>query len=278
MENKNFAFRCYFKLKNNLGRFDAIVECNELAIRELTAIGNQSLSQEEYIKNLSEKHGVKVDIIELDIFRVRISQWYILSVYQQAEEFIREFISEHPRSSEWTQKSDKESQLQYLLTRLNITPYDLDETGKGIRCEIFEYYRLIRNTFMHSSSKEDKKVLNLLKKINENKASVVEQYRVEAPNEYSKLGFDDFILFSRVTKDIAQELCRLAKPSPSEIAQILIARDEEKEINLKSFKKFSNNVERQRKFMKNLLKSQYNLQEEDVDPIIQELKGKGLLD
>jgi hypothetical protein len=282
MENKNFAFRCYFKLKTNLGRFDSVVECNELAIREFEAIAKSSISQEEYIKSLSKKHGVKVDSIDAAIFRVRISQWYILSVYQQAEEFFKEFKHEHPKRSQWTQKTERETNLNYVLTSLNIKASDLDATEKGIRYDIFEYYRLIRNRFMHTDVKEDK-LLELLNKINQNKTIVFEKYRVEAPNEYNKLNFDDFILFSRVTKDIAQELCHLAKPSASEIAQMLIERDQEKdpkkkEINLKGLKRFSNNRERQRKCMQNLLKSQYNLQEEDFYPIMEELKARGLLD
>jgi hypothetical protein len=290
MVNQNFAFRCYFKLKDNLGRFDSVVECNELAVREFVEIANTSINQDEYIQRLSEKHGVKVDKMEAEIFHIRICQWYILSVYQQAEEFFDEFKKEHPRWKEWStipehRKNDnpKETELQYLLRFLNIlNPSDIDLKGKGIRYEIFEYYRLIRDRFMHTDFKE-KKLLNALEKINNHEISVFQEFHVNAPNEYNQLNFDDFILFSRVIKDIAQELCRIARPSASEIAKMLLERDQEKdpnkkEINLKSLKKFSNNKERQRRCLQRLLKSQYNLQEKEVDPIMEELKVHGLLD
>jgi hypothetical protein len=81
MNNSKFAFRCYFKLKNNLGRFDSIVECNELAIRQFLSLLIQS-NREKVISELSSKHGIRVNNLDSDLFQSRISQWYILSVYQ----------------------------------------------------------------------------------------------------------------------------------------------------------------------------------------------------
>lgn len=279
MANTNFIFRSYSKLKTNLGRFDSVVECNELAVREFVKSVNNSDKQDKYIEELSEKHGVKVNKFEPNLFHVRISQWYILSVYQQAEEFIDEFKKEHPKSHEWCtgekQRKQKETSLQHLLRVLNLKESDIDSNGKGIRFQIFEYYRLIRNRFMHTDV-DEKRLANALEKIKNYSVSVFDEFRVNAPNEYNKLTFDDFILFSRVTKDIAQEICRLAKPSPSEIVQMLLKRDKEedpnkKEINLKSLKRFINNKEQLKKRLQHLLRSQYNLQEDEVDPIMEEL-------
>jgi hypothetical protein len=40
-----------------------------------------------------------------------------------------------------------------------------------------------------------------------------EYNRLAAPNPYDAIGFDDFVLFARVTKRIALQLCKIARPS-----------------------------------------------------------------
>ncbi len=50
--------------------------------------------------------------------------------------------------------------------------------------------------------------------------------RLLAPNEYAAIGFDDFVLFTRVTKQIGLRLCRVARPTDQEIAEMLSATED----------------------------------------------------
>lgn len=279
MENKKFVFRCYYKLKDTLGRFDSVVECNELAVRQFIESLNCSDDQESFFSESCKKYGVRVNSLDSDIFHARISQWYILSVYQQAEDFFREFRNEHPEGSKWSNRSEGESQLSCLMRSLNINEIQLDPDGQGIKLRIFEYYRLIRNRFMHTSASENQ-LSRALKRIEEHPISVNERFHVNAPNSYEFVTFDDFILFSRITKDIAQNLCHIAKPSVDGIVEMLIKRSEDKDdldVNLKGFKVLANNPGRLLKALNRLLKIQYNLQESEVKAIMDEIIDRGLL-
>lgn len=279
MENKKFAFRCYYKLKDTLGRFDSVVECNELAVRQFIESLNHSDDKEKFFSESYKKYGVRVNSLNSGIFHTRISQWYILSVYQQAEDFFREFRSEHPEGCTWSNRNEGESQLSYLMRVLNINEMELDPDGKGIRLRIFEYYRLIRNRFMHTSASENQ-LSRVLKDIEGHSVSIKEKFHVNAPNSYDSVAFDDFILFSRVTKDIAQNLCHITKPSVTGIVEMLIKRSEAEDdldINLAGLKVFANNSSRLLKALSRLLKSQYNLQGNEVEAIMDELIERGLL-
>lgn len=44
---------------------------------------------------------------------------------------------------------------------------------------------------------------------------------ISAPNEYIAIGFDDFVLFARVTKKIALRLCSVARPTDQQIMNML---------------------------------------------------------
>jgi hypothetical protein len=131
---------------------------------------------------------------------------------------------------------------------------------------------------MHTNTKKSllEKEIELIKS---HSINIHEKFKVNAPNNYENLNFDDFVLFSRVTKDIAQQLCYATKPSAYDIAQMLSKREQggDPEINLRRLKLFSNNKDRLRKSLIRLLKSQYNLQENEVEPIMDELIKIGLL-
>jgi len=55
-----FSYDAYRKLKKTLGEFDAVVECNEIAIREFIE-KSQIEDTRKYIQQLSAKHKLRVD-------------------------------------------------------------------------------------------------------------------------------------------------------------------------------------------------------------------------
>lgn len=278
-QSTNFIFQAYRILKKALGRFDAVVECNELAIREFLSIAENSENPSGYLEQISRKHNIAVNDIELDLWQVRAAHFYILSVYQQFEEFLENFRIEHPASESWdyrkTQKEDHKQETLFMSILRNIGTKDHIENKRIIgayRIDIYEYYRLVRNRFMHTEIK-DKKLYNKLVEIKKDYASLIkEKYKVEtAPNDYEKISFDDFILFTRVVKDIVLQLCHIAKPSDKEIAEMIIVMDQmgDDNIKLKNLKKFKNNLDRLNNALLTLLHNLYNLDRKEAQPIVE---------
>src|SRR5687768_6013176 len=122
-----FSFKAFRNLKKGLGEFDAVVECNEVAIREFLKNLKASQNQKQFIQDLSQKHGVKVDTVSVDLFSSRIRLFYILSVMQRAEQFIDEFRKEYKSYNlTWADKEDGETDLDNLLRNI------YSSKGRGI--------------------------------------------------------------------------------------------------------------------------------------------------
>jgi hypothetical protein len=212
-----FIFPCYRILKKGLGEFDSIIECNELAVRKFIKEAQDSDSVNKYVEHESKKYSVRVDIVDINQMSVRTAQLYILSVYQQAEVFLRTFQREHPGSSLWKARKDGESRLHWILDCLNNNSFitNCNEIGRH-RFELFEYYRLVRNHFIHDPVNL-RDVDAKFNELREFKDQILAEYKLAAPNSYREQSFDDFMLFSRVVKHIAIELCRIGKPQDQEI-------------------------------------------------------------
>ena len=161
-----FSFQSFRNLKKGLGEFDAVVECNELAIREFISNLSKAINKETFIHSLSEKYNVKVDTVSIKLFESRIRQFYIMSVMQKAEQFFDEFKKEYKDyKSEWINKKDGETDLDNLLIN---TFGSLKNGIKEIKDEVYygyEYYRFIRNRFAHSEEKDDKKLKSYHQKV-----------------------------------------------------------------------------------------------------------------
>jgi hypothetical protein len=259
-----FSYKAFRDLKKRLGEFDAIVECNELAIREFLSVLESSADKNLHIQKLSAKHKVRVDTVNLKLFAPRIRQFYVTSVMQQAEQFIEEFIIEYKGyNNNWENKVDGETDFDCLLRNIYGT------TGNGIRQigeEVyhgFEYYRLVRNRFAHSESKDLKLLDNHCKKIaayypfyNSNFVSV------GCPNTYSGINLNDFLLCTNIIKNIGYTLCEKCKPDNSKLAdhilKLEIKTDNKRVVKpLKSILKLKNNAVRFEKAIENLLNSTF---------------------
>ena len=247
-----YKFHSYVKLKERLGLFDAIVECNELAIRELLFNIENSTSKNEYIKELSLRHKIKVDTFNTQALTSRIRQFYILSAYQQADQFLDEFRQEHKSTclSQWGDKNTGEADLDYVLRTLaeNVTK------GKKLIGEenyaAYQYYRKIRNRFAHSEN-DDESVDKDLPKVVEFSEFYKTRYSLSnVPNIYKNISFDDFLLATSVIKNIAQTFCYIFKPSNDLIAKkikIQIAEEKasgKKTLEFKEINKVKNKPDR----------------------------------
>ncbi len=273
-----FLFKSFRNLKKGLGAFDAVVECNEIAIREFLKNLKDSQGPKQFIQTLSQKHGVRVDTVNIDLFSSRIRLFYILSVMQQAEQFIDEFRKEYKTyNPTWTDKEDGETDLDNLLHNIfSSKGRGIDGIGKEVYYG-FEYYRLVRNRFAHSEEKDLKKLESQCLKISEYKNFYNSAFHsVGSPNNYDKIDFNDFLLFTNIIKNMGYTLCEKCKPDNSKLAEKIITL-EIKRANktikpLKNIFKLKNDPNRFLNAMGNLLNSTFGkINETDKNEIIQHI-------
>ena len=258
-----FSFNAFRSLKKGLGEFDAVVECNELAIREFLKNVESSHDKKLFIQDLSAKHKIRVDTVDIKSFSSRIRQFYILSVMQQVEQFFDEFKKEYKSYiPTWTEKVDGETDFDNLLSNVYSSKgRGVDGIGKEVY-HGFEYYRMVRNRFAHSEEKDLKKLENQCDKIIEYQPFYNKTFHSFVnPNYYDKIDFNDFLLITNIVKNIGYTLCEKCKPDNTKLAE-KIAKIEIK-IGSKTIKpiknilKLKNNPNRFSNAMGNLLNTYF---------------------
>lgn len=254
-----FKFKCYQSLLDSFGKVDAIVECIELAIRDFEKSAKLSDNYKEYILQKSNEHNVKVNDVQFRELRIRSAQLHILNVYQQFEDYLESFRDEHPDSKDWKYPKDSKGLFLDILCNLN---GDKSIISKA-ELDIIDYYRLMRNIFMHpeiSSTKYDSKANKIIPLIKEDETLS----KLNAPNVYLELDFDDFILFTRAVKKVAHKLCIVGRPSNEQIADTI-----KKRVN---FKKYKDNSKRMKNALLTLCRCEYSMNEKEATEIVNILK------
>ena len=225
-----FKFPCYANLRKHLGEYDALVELNELAVRSL--MSRVQSDPRALLEVESRAHQIRVDhssALSNGQFAARRAQFYVLSVYQQAELFFADLIDDLPQGPVWkfapgkAARGKDEPQLDWIVRTIKAQkPEALDEE-RDVEffddVSIFNYFRLIRNAFMHegAETRNLSTAHNALVKLHQQRSKDQETAKLRersftVPNKYDDLQFSDFILFTRVVKSIARRLCLALKP------------------------------------------------------------------
>ncbi len=103
-----------------------------------------------------------------------------------------------------------------------IYPKKISQTKLSALFSICDYYREVRNQFLHSLQKDAEltaKSLLLRELVKQNQVLV----RLEAPQPYRSMGFDDLILFTRAIKELGAHFCECLRPeTDDELAALTI--------------------------------------------------------
>ncbi|MCT4777140.1 MULTISPECIES: hypothetical protein [Exiguobacterium] len=186
---------------------------------------------------------------------------YIVTTYQSAELFLEEFKSE---SQKWhnivrKQREKDEPKLEWTLKNTNLSYRETVKKVGELEIMIFEYYRLVRVAIVHRSASTEEKLVKKYDKLLDYQAQIFSMYDVEAPNRFDEINFDDFLLFSRVIKNIAFSLCEIAKPSNEALAA---------DIDIKKFKKSIKNEKRFDNAIKGEIQTRYGITGQDAELIL----------
>lgn len=213
---RHFSFPSSRRLERYLGESDAILEIDELACRFFIDAAGLSGDAKAFVAECSKKFGVCVNLAEFDSWRAHLAQRHIVAVYESAERFFKEFRREHSElhRMEWTGDEDGKSRIDLALENFAVRKDHASQTVGWDLISRFEYYRLVRNWIVHDRTRTPEKETAVLRNLPEySDANAATLGRLTAPNSPDSLNFDDFILFSRITKLIAERFCVLGKPA-----------------------------------------------------------------
>ena len=163
---------------------------------------------------------VKVSYIEWPSFFDRFYKELINSIYSSFEKFY---------AIHWTElqmlfpdKYEKKDQFENnKLTRL-LNYYFSITNRKPVISEnvinIFNYYHKLRNDTVHPERATPKKTMESFKKIDAE--TTIQEFNF-APNSTESVSFDDYLVFSKVTKKICVELSDNISPSPENLISLI---------------------------------------------------------
>jgi hypothetical protein len=182
---------------------------------------------------------------------------------QHFESFLTELKREHPTHATWPAKSEEEPLLNYVLR--NVTGQDSGwDADTEIELDLLNYYRLARNRFLHASDDKPTKAKDLKKRSKAHPTLA----KLNAPNIYTELSFDDCVACARCALLIAMKMCEYGRPSDEQIAEMLFQLEKGGQLNLKGLRKVLDAEERRRKKAQKLLSSTYGMTASDSEGVV----------
>jgi hypothetical protein len=285
-------------LKKRLGEADAATQFAEIAVRDLSGRLQNAANPEALLQSMSTEHNVKTDNVDLPLARRQLSRLHIVAVVGEFEQFLEDLRDSHPDRLKWTygpqsqaeeppddkkKKPKKEGLLVRIIRNLSSSIPEARSQLGGLDYDLYQYYRLVRNRAAHaeeSSTGVDSKVTALREKVSQDS-----QYqRLAAPNELGSVNFDDFILCTRVVKRLAEAMCKLARPSDAQIAEMItttLSADADGEKGktrpISKLRALRNNRRRQQAALTTVLRQEYSLSSDEALPIVDLLLPSGPL-
>lgn len=248
-----FKYKAYDNLILELGRNDYVVEITELATRDFLDLIQNSSSPEELVKAKCEKYGIMVSYDKTNNFYNQIILSHIASVYHFAETFLYELQVEYNSfaNEKWRFHKDKNRPDQTKLDQtiaFFTTKNRFNQTDKIEKylIETFEYYHQLRVFFSHKSTTSKGEITskwNKAKKHFDDDPNLLTKYRVNnKPKEISHLDFEDFFLFTQISKDLCLRISSLCYPQPEEMSNISeiknLKRHSKKEIRIRRIESY----------------------------------------
>lgn len=227
-------------LYDNLAFQDSGFQANQIMIEFFDShIAINNLNGKQFISQLATQYKISAGTDDINRIREMMAESYIVQTYNIAEMFFKEFNKTFQtihKIKNW-KTSKKIGGSDKKLDPLNQLLYNLDSAKKSKLTKLPEYllsdyYRLLRNGYVH---REIKKTVSLKKPINYFNKNIVgvhnhfdKYYKTlpkagaPAPNDPNKITFQDFILYSRALRNLANvlnELCAFSLEQAFELAE-----------------------------------------------------------
>lgn len=232
-----FRFPAYRTLQRNLGLADAAAEANEVALRCLvTATRDPARNELLSLNHLAIATGVRVSDISAKKLLCNMHQLYLMNVHSFLEVFADDLRHQHPQGGSWN-KTKEQNDWDMLLAAVG------DGSSRvGIResipFKVVGYYTRVRNKFAHERGKKEDKLEEEARSLNESLTKSGDG----AVSNYNEIGFDDFLFYTRMGKELAEKFCIHLKPDIPGLAKSveLLSKDPNSTVDLQSLKKLTN--------------------------------------
>lgn len=189
----------YNKFKQDLGISDAINEYIEVLLRQFESTPHDEGS----FQLIASRYGIRVNDVDPQTAISKIREYYIISVFQVFEDFLGQMHNYLKDYGEYNgSKDSSDSMLKHI--HKNLIGMKRTSEISYLNYLICDYYRLIRNLCAHTDNTN--KVQSAHQYLLERKEEIEAAYpQLQSPNDFQQINFDDFVLYSRAAKDLAEE-------------------------------------------------------------------------
>ena len=190
--------KLYNKIKQDLGVSDSINEYIEVLLRQF----ENTSHDENSFQSIATRFGIKVNDVPPQVAISRIREYYIISVYQVFEDFLNQMHKFLIKYGVYKENKDSSTS---MLKHIHVSLVGMREKSETayLYYIICDYYRLVRNLCTHTDNID--KVTMAYQNLCARKEEIVALFpKLQVPNKYDEVKFDDFIFYSRAVKKLAE--------------------------------------------------------------------------
>ncbi|MDU4848512.1 hypothetical protein [Clostridium sp.] len=239
--------KTYNEFKKKLGERDAIVQFTELMTRDFMKIYGNEVKNSNFLRNKSNEYELNLTCFDYKLLINKLVGSYIINVNVCFEEYLRKVYGKIRKYfKNYIPKKQEESLLECVLNNLDESKMD-EKLHYYYR--VCEYYRLLRNFFVHGKKdiKDNRELL--LKEINK----AAKKYKIdswEIPNKLEEVNYNDFKLFSISSLKVGKFIITSLVYDVEKIYE---------NNNWNNLKKYKNNLPKMKKCIESFLKNNYNI-------------------
>jgi hypothetical protein len=201
-------FPAVAQIDKTLGKTGQFILVNELAIRELNLVAqNSSAGVEAHMKAVATRHGINVSLREFTEVSTELPRWYMVLVFTAVDRIFRQLIKDirkYKQLPSWT-THDIKRPLGALEQLAANQPSGQKSLVTYVEFEVLQYYRLLRNEIVHPPRSSNRPAVAAHEAFNDTTLAYLKaNYQTRgAPNLPSALTFDDFFLHARAAREFA---------------------------------------------------------------------------
>lgn len=245
----------YKNFKATLGKFCATCQLTELSVRYFQANYDSLVASPNGLNGICQQYHVLLADSDIERVLPNIPLSYIIYIQACFEDFVISYcqLLKKYGVNEYIERDSSESALECLCNNIygKKLPVDIKPIYK-----LCEYYRLVRNKVMHKHINDD--LSKKFKMVSQIKYDTLTNIygELNAPNPFTRISFDDFILFSKSCLQLAQYIHNTIN---LDYLKLLQSADEDERKQIKQWKNLT--PERKNDAIKNYIRQRYRCDE-----------------